>query len=233
MLENIKNEVKILMANNNDGHGFEHIERVYNLAIDFAQKEQADVTIVALAALLHDADDYKLFGQECADNLTNARKIMVANNVDNDMQEKVCDIINNMGYSKSLKGIRPKTLEGKIVSDADMLDAIGALGTIRCLAFALSRCDGKVFDAEIFPDLNLTQEEYKKPNRKSDNFINHFFEKLLNLKSMMFTASAKAEAKLRHDFMVSFLIAFFNEQGLKNWVEYLENYEKNNLSKVA
>lgn len=229
MIEQIQNKVQELMSGNNDGHGFDHVRRVYELAVQIAQKEGADVNIVSMAALLHDADDYKLFGEECAENLTNARRIMCDAGVSEKMQSQVCTIISNMGYSKALKGIRPQTLEGQIVSDADMLDAIGALGVVRTLAFALQRCNNgndHIFDRTIFPELNLTAAEYKQPNRQSDNFVNHFFEKLLKLKDLMFTESARQEAEIRHNFMVNFLRQFFIESHCPDWVDYLNEYEK-------
>lgn len=235
MIEQIKAEVKKLMCGNNNGHGFDHIERVYRLAVKFAELENADVEIVTLAALLHDVDDYKLVGAECAENLSNTCRILKDSRVDEVTAAKVCEIIQTMGYSKALKGVRPQTLEGKIVSDADMLDAIGAMGLIRNLSYALERSHGSessIFDKEIFPELNLSSEEYKKPNRKSDNCINHFFEKLLKLKSMIFTKSAQAEAQIRHDFMVKFLQQFFIEDNCPEWLAYLENYEQG-FKKVA
>lgn len=217
-----------MLARDNTGHGFEHVERVYKTALRLAKPEHADEETVALAALLHDADDYKLFGQECADNLTNARAIMAHAEIAAEKQAQVCDIIRHMGYSKALKGIRPQTPEGKIVSDADMLDAIGALGTIRCLAYALARCDTPVFAPDIWPETGLSAEEYKMPNRRSDNFINHFFEKLLKLKNMMMTEAGRREAEKRHSFMLVFLRQFFEEQGCPEWIYYLEKYEANN-----
>ena len=184
--------------------------------------------ITALAALLHDADDYKLFGEESAKNLTNARRIMAQNGVEESVAAAVCEIIRTMGYSKSLKGIRPQTLEGRIVSDADMLEATGAAGLVRCLAYALEKChsgSNQIFDENIWPQLNLSAEEYKKPNRRSDNFINHFFEKMLKLRSMMFTEAGRREADIRHRFMVDFLREFFREHDCPAWIEFLERYE--------
>lgn len=231
MIRNIENDVKFLMSGDNTGHGFEHIKRVFDLAVDIAKTENADIEIVGLAALLHDVDDYKLFGQESADNLINARNIMDKYNINDVVKNKVCEIIASMGYSNAMKGIRPQMLEGKIVSDADMLDAIGACGTIRCLTYALARCETVVFDERVFPDINMSAEEYKKSNRKSDNFINHFFEKLLKLKNMMFTQSGRQEAEKRHKIMVDFLFAFFREQKLDNWLNYLQEFEKQNSVK--
>lgn len=226
--ESVCASVRALLDKDNTGHGFEHTERVFETALRLASAEGADAEVTGLAALLHDADDYKLFGAENAEKLTNARSIMAAAGVAPKRQEQVCAIIRNMGYNKALQGIRPQTLEGKIVSDADMLDAIGALGTIRCLTYALARCDTPIFAPEIWPQLDMSAEEYKKPNRRSDNFINHFFEKLLRLKNMMMTASGRREAEKRHEFMLFFLRRFFEEQGCPEWLEYLEQYEKNN-----
>ena len=227
-LQLVETEVKALLAADNTGHGFEHVERVYRTAMKLAQAEAVDLDVVALAALLHDADDYKLFGAECAENLTNAKAIMHKAGVPADKQQAVCSVIANMGYSKALRGIRPVSAEGKVVSDADMLDAMGALGVMRTLAYALARCETAVFDRNVWPELNLSAEEYKKPNRKSDNFVNHFFEKLLRLKNMMMTAAGKKEAEKRHHFMVGFLRQFFEEQGCTDWVEFLQRYEGEN-----
>ncbi|MBE6448212.1 MAG: HD domain-containing protein [Alphaproteobacteria bacterium] len=225
MINSVEQKVRELMAGDNTGHSFDHVERVYKTAIDLCAKEDANMEVVAISALLHDADDYKLFGQECADKLTNAKRIMNECNVDSEVQQQVCLVIANMGYSKALKGIRPQTIEGKIVSDADMLDAIGANGIVRCMAFALARCETPIFNAEIWPEPDMCAEEYKRPNRKSDNFINHFFEKLLKLKNMMMTDAGKKEAEKRHKLMVSFLEAFFLENSLPQWVAYLYDYE--------
>ena len=96
----------------------------YEFFDEILEKENANKYIVSLIALLHDADDYKLFGMENAEKLTNAKIIMDDCNVDKAIQEQVCDAINNIGYSKRLKGHSPTTLEGKIVSDVDMCDAL-------------------------------------------------------------------------------------------------------------
>ena len=218
-------KVRELLYNDRTGHGFDHVERVWKTAIKLCGENKADKDVVALAALLHDVDDYKLFGQEYADNLYNAVKIMKEAGVAPEKQKKVIEIIKNMGYSKALKGIRPSSSEGKIVSDADMLDAIGAIGIVRTLAYALARCETVVFDKNVWPELNLSAEEYKKAGRKSDNFVNHFFEKLLKIKEMMLTPEGFAEAEKRHKLMVDFLYGFFAEQGLDDWNAFLSDFE--------
>lgn len=211
-IENVLSEVRHLLNGDKSGHGADHVERVYWLSMQLAENENVNKGVIALAALLHDVDDYKLFGEENAKNLTNAKRIMQQNGVNAQISAQVCDIIANMGYSKCLQGIRPKTLEGMLVSDADMLEAMGAMGTVRCLAYALDKCHSgtdQIFDKNIWPEINLSAEEYKKPNRKSDNFINHFFEKMLKLKNLMMTDAGRKEAQIRHQFMLDFLFEFF------------------------
>lgn len=230
-IEKVKYGVIKLLSGDIPGHGGDHILRVYTLAAQLNEKEKADKEIVSLAALLHDCDDYKFFGKENAQQLTNAKKIMQEAKIPFRTQESVCTIIRTMGYSNLLKGIRPQSLEGKIVSDADMLDAIGAIGTIRCLSYSLHKYGCLYFDKNIWPEVEISSDAYKSPNRKSDNFINHFFEKLLKLKNLMLTETGKKEAQKRHFFMVSFLRHFFEENQVPEWQNFLEKFLKeNNLS---
>ena len=98
MFEQIQNDVKDLLAKDNTGHGFDHVQRVFDLAMNISKKENANQEIVALASLLHDVDDYKLFGKEYADNLINAKNIMQKYKIDENIQLRVCVVMNNMGY---------------------------------------------------------------------------------------------------------------------------------------
>ena len=76
MIEKVKKQVYELLNKDNSGHGNDHIDRVLELSLKFAQKETANKDVVALIALLHDVDDYKLFGEENAENLTKPESIM-------------------------------------------------------------------------------------------------------------------------------------------------------------
>ena len=227
MIEVVRDSVKKHMEQDNCGHGFDHVERVCDIAKRLMRYEKANEEVVILAALLHDADDYKLFGQEVADNLINAKRIMAECNIDINVQNEVCDIINNMGYSKSLAGIRPKTIEGKIVSDADMLDAMGINGIVRTLNYAFARCQKygtPVFDKNIWPEIDLTADEYKMKGRKADNCINHFFEKTLRLGKMMMTPAGKNQSEIRLKRMIDFLYGYFDENNVPEWSDYLTKY---------
>lgn len=114
MINQVKEKVSELLNKDNSGHGMEHINRVLDLSLKFAKKEAGNEVIVSLISLLHDVDDYKLFGMDNAENLTNAKRIMEECNVDEITQEQVCIALNNIGYSKRLK-MRKMFLNGQII----------------------------------------------------------------------------------------------------------------------
>lgn len=223
MIENVRKKVFELLCKDDSGHGMDHINRVLDLSLKFAKKENGNRDIISLIALLHDVDDYKLFGMNNAGNLTNAKKIMCDCNIDKDMQNQVCLALNNIGYSKRLKGYYPSSIEGKIVSDADMCDALGANGILRVYAYSMKN-DRPFFNKNIFPIEDMTAENYV--SRTADSSVCHIFEKILKLKNLMLTESGKEEAKSRHQIIVDFLYHLFNEENAAEWVEYLNNYIK-------
>ena len=170
--------IEALFANDFGGHDAEHSKRVYRNAMLIADTEpECDRFVVALAALLHDADDYKLFKTE---NNENARAFMAAHQLSGEQAEYICQVINGISFSKN-RGKRPETLEGKIAQDADRLDAIGAIGIARTFAFGGER---------------------KRPLSDS---VQHFYDKLLLLKGEMNTEEGKRIAEFRHSLMENFL----------------------------
>lgn len=221
MIEKARLFVEELLKGEDSGHGMEHINRVFDLAMKFAQNEDCNIEIVALGALLHDVDDYKLFGKQSQEQLSNTRAILNQLNVSDNTSEAVIDIIKNMGYSKRLKGICPTTIEGKIVSDADMCDALGASGIIRTQKYSL-KYGREFFVKDAFPIDEIVADQYTK--KSSDSSVCHFFEKLLKLKGLMLTSSGRKEATKRHDFMVSFLRQVFDEENAPEWHAYLNKY---------
>ncbi len=207
------------------GHEFDHIERVVGMARRFAREEGADEEIVVLASLLHDADDYKYFGEESAKNLTNARRIMAGAGVPNELQSEVLGIISTMGYSKYLAGIRPTTLEGKIVSDADMCDALGAYMVVRMVE--AEAVHGRLFRIpEQFPKLDLEPNEYRGQWKAATEslVVNHVFQKAFRLKSLMMTDAGRKEAAPRHEFLADFFRRLFEEAGELEWVRFLDDF---------
>lgn len=219
MIEKVKKQVYELLNKDNSGHGNDHIDRVLELSLKFAQKETANKDVVVLIALLHDVDDYKLFGEENAENLTNAKSIMNKANVPNDIQNQVLSSLKCIGYSKLLKGFRPTTIEGKIVSDADMCDALGVNGVLRVYKYSMK--NGKpFFDKNVFPIEDMTADKYTR--KCADSSVCHIFEKILKLKDLMMTESGKQEAQERHQIIVDILYHLFEEENTPEWTEYLK-----------
>ena len=178
--------IRTLFQGNADGHGTEHTLRVWRNAMAIAETEPGcDLQIVSLAALLHDADDHKLFSTE---NNENARRFLEEHRVPAEKAEKICAVINTVSFSRN-RGKRPDTPEGRVVQDADRLDAIGAVGIARTFAYG------------------------GKHGRTPEDSIAHFHEKLLLLKDMMNTEKAKTLAEERHAFMEAFLREWDAETG--------------------
>ena len=205
-----------------DGHGIDHVLRVRDMAMTFAVEENADTQLVELASLLHDVDDYKMFGEDSMYSLANAKMIMRRCGVNIDTQSSVIDILRTVGYSKFLDGTRPSSIEGMVVSDADMCDAIGAQGILRTHAYAISK--GNMFyDPNLLPnETTLDAGSYR--SSKKDHSVQHFFDKLLLIPSIMMTDSGKNEAQRRNGVMVEFLKELFREEGADVWSEYLEKF---------
>ena len=223
MINEVKKQVYELLNKDNSGHGNDHIDRVLDLSLKFAQKETVNTDVVELIALLHDVDDYKLFGEENAENLTNAKSIMNKANVPNDIQNQVLASLKCIGYSKLLKGFRPTTIEGKIVSDADMCDALGVNGVLRVYKYSMK--NGKpFFDKNVFPIEDMTADKYTR--KCADSSVCHIFEKILKLKDLMMTESGKQEAQERHQIIVDILYHLFEEENTPEWTEYLNEYFK-------
>ncbi len=213
-----RDKVAGLLEKEGSGHGLDHADRVLALSIQFAEQEQADPVLAAWIALLHDVDDYKLFGTETEERLPHARKILTEAEMEPERQEQVCAAIRTLGYSKRLQGIRPQSREGRVVSDADMCDALGANGILRTYAFGLA--SGRpFFDRNCFPEEALTAEQYRDKSRGTG--VDHFFEKILRLRDLMLTESGRAEAAFRHQLVVDFLFHLFEEERAPEWSRYL------------
>lgn len=175
--------IESLFTGDFSGHDAEHTLRVYHNALQIAETEaRCNHLIVSLAALLHDVDDYKLFD---TNHNYNARSFLNEQHMNPESIEQICEIINGVSFSKN-RGNSPETIEGKIVQDADRLDAIGAIGIARTFAYGGAH------------------------GRSIMDSIKHFDNKLL-LKNMMNTAEGKRIAQIRHDYIKAFVDEFMCE----------------------
>ena len=210
VIENAKKYVKELFEKEYSGHDYFHTLRVYQLAKEIAIKEDANAEITELVALLHDVDDIKL-SPTTHKNKDNARKFLIENNIQKEVVDLICDNISEISY-KGVDTIPGKTIEARIVQDADRLDALGALGIARAFAYG-GHHQRVMYDPDIKPCLNMTEEEYR--NHISTT-VNHFYEKLFNLKKLMNTKTGKEMAEDREKYMKEYLDRFIKEwNGLK------------------
>ncbi|AHF80147.1 HD domain-containing protein [Thermococcus paralvinellae] len=161
-------------------HGFSHTERVLALCMHIGEKEDADLEVLALAALLHDI----------------ARPLESKGKIDDHAKEgaKIAKrFLEGLGYEKAdqvahaieahrfSRPPEPQTLEAKILSDADKLDAIGAIGIARVFMYS------------------------GEHGRSIEYSLKHFEEKILKLKDLMYTKTAKEIALERHKYVEEFI----------------------------
>lgn len=190
------------------GHDFFHTERVRRNALRIQTFEGGDAGVIELAALLHDVADPKLVDdpqQAQADLEVFLRGLpgVPARAVDH-----VLTILAGMSFGKELSGVvAEKTIEFKIVQDADRLEAIGAIGIARCFAYGGS-VNQALYDPAIPERTTLDAQGYRVEKSSS---LNHFAEKLFLLKDRMNTATAKRWAEARHAFTVDFRARFLAE----------------------
>lgn len=205
-IENVIKYVKQIFADDCSGHDYHHTMRVCRMAVRIAEQENADILIVQLASLLHDVDDVKL-SFETHETKKNAVDFMRSNGVDDKVMDAVCRIIDEVSF-EGTDSVVPCTIEGKCVQDADRLDAMGAVGIARAFAYGGSR-GRKIYDPDIKPLPDMNKQEYRQNSNSTS--VNHFYEKLLLLKDMMNTETARKIAEHRQAVMEEYLEEFMAE----------------------
>ncbi len=189
------------------GHDWFHIERVWKLSKKIAEKEGGNLEVIELSALLHDIADPKFHNGDETLALKISKDFLEEIQVDAELIEQVLFVIKNISFKNRAEAPENPPLELQIVQDADRLDAIGAIGIARTFNFGGFK-NNLMYHPEIKPNLGMNKEEYKKSNGTT---INHFYEKLLLLKDLMNTETAKKIASERHNFMLQFLDEFYKE----------------------
>ena len=206
IITNVRAEIKAQFEGEGTGHDWWHIVRVVNTAKHIALEEGANSFIVELSALLHDVGDHKFYKEK------DAAEKLISEMLDNagvseELKNQVLEIVSNVSYKGANVETRPTSLEGKVVQDADRLDAIGAIGIARAFAYGGNK-ERLLYHPEQPPVMHNDFEAYK--NDKGHT-INHFYEKLLLLKDRMQTKSGKEMAEERHQYMEGYLKQFYKE----------------------
>ncbi len=205
IVELTKDWVRTRLSNAESGHDWWHIQRVYKTAMNLAKLEGADETTVALAALLHDLTDTKLTDQaETIEDEIVA--FLQQHGASGPLIEHVLYIMRHMSFRHSDHFTGNKTIEFQVVQDADRLDAIGAVGIAR--AFSYGGFKKRPF---LNFETRAKAEAFFSNGNPDTSTIGHFYEKLLLLKDMMNTKSARRLAEERHLFMLRWLDQFYKE----------------------
>jgi uncharacterized protein len=199
MLDRIKKRVKKVLEGRDPAHDFQHIMRVYKNAELIGKKEDADMEILLLAVLFHDLVVYPKGSAKTSksadDSADLAEKWLQSYGYPKDKIDKISYCIRTHSYSKRMV---PATLEGKILQDADRLDALGAIGIAR--TFSVGGSEKRSF---YNPDDPCGRSNRELNDR--DWTLDHFQTKLLKLKKLMHTKTAREMARKRAVFMESFI----------------------------
>ncbi len=186
--------VKSSLRNHDGGHDWWHIDRVRRLALKLQEAEGCgDRLVIELSALLHDIDDMKFTERDDVNTGNKIRSLLDGLGICSHDTEKVVEINRKISFSSGKDDGVPSD-EFRIVQDADRLDAIGAIGIARA------------FNYGGFLNNNLYDPAGKNPST-----IGHFYDKLLKLKNLMNTDTAKRIADERHKFLELFLNEFYKE----------------------
>jgi len=204
IIEATEKFVKHYLEGVESGHNWWHISRVRNIAMHILSIEkQGDPFIIEMASLLHDIGDHKIKSRpehglvEFMDSLR----------LDSRQTDQIIYIIDHISFRDTYGPSCEHTDELDIVQDADRLDAIGAIGIARAFNYGGSR-GLEIFVPDELPGNYKNIAEYASSQSST---INHFYEKLFKLKSMMNTETGRQLACERHNFMESFLLQFMKE----------------------
>jgi len=195
------------MTGETSGHDWFHVQRVWKQAIHISSIEGGNRFIIEMAALLHDMGDHKFHGgidktRETA--LYWMDQFVTISRLDS---IHIADICEGLSFKGAAVETSMPTLEGKIVQDADRLDALGAIGIARAFAYG-GKKQRMIHDPSVQPSLHKDFESYRLSGSTT---INHFYEKLLLLSDRMQTNTGKELAHQRHNYIVDFLQQFLNE----------------------
>ncbi len=207
IIQKVEKFVQKKLSSDTTGHDWWHINRVRNLALIIARKEKANIFIVELGALLHDIADWKYNNGDLTVGAKVSEKFLKNLKVDFQIIEAVKHIVQEVSFKGAGVKSAMKSLEGKIVQDADRIDAIGAIGIARVFAYGGAK-NRPMHDPTQKFVLNKTFDQYKKGSVSS---IAHFYEKLLLVKDRMNTKTGKRMAVARHKFMQKYLKSFYKE----------------------
>lgn len=207
VIRRVEEAVRLEMERADKAHDWHHIDRVRTMALRIADEEGGDPELIELAALVHDVGDRKMHESE-AEGLIALTALLSRCSVPQDLAARVIDIAQRVSFKGAGVPDDMTTLEGKIVQDADRLDALGAIGIARTFVYGGSK-GRPMYDPENAATIHTDAESYF--GDKTSSTLHHFYEKLLHLQDRMHTRSGRRIAAQRHDYMEQFLKRFLLE----------------------
>jgi uncharacterized protein len=195
-------------------HGFDHVLRVYFMAERLAQAEGADVELVRAAALLHDANDF-LAAEEEDPTPRHSHQHAAAEfaaqtlRLEGWSDERISAVQHCIRSHRFRDNSEPpRTLEAQVLFDADKLDAIGAIGVARAVAYAAQAGQ----PAYALPSEQFLRSGKTEAGEPHSAFHEYCF-KLIKLKERLFTPAARHIAEGRHQQMAAFFEQLAQEAG--------------------
>ncbi|HYJ80780.1 MAG TPA: HD domain-containing protein [Longimicrobiaceae bacterium] len=199
--------VRERLAGEGTGHDWWHVHRVRRAALRLAGEEGADPYLVELGALLHDVADHKFHGGDETAGPRVSREWLESLGVDEEVVDRVCAIVAGVSFKGAGVPTPMDTAEGRVVQDADRLDALGAVGIARAFAYGGSR-GRPLYDPAEAPTAHDSFAAYRS---SAASTLNHFHEKLFLLQGRMQTAAGRRLAGERHRYMEAFVARFLRE----------------------
>jgi uncharacterized protein len=198
LLQRLHRQAELRARNDDPAHDFGHVLRTVANGKQIAGAEGADGDIVHLAALLHEwvsfpkgHPDSPRSGEVCAEQVA---KLLDDEGVDGRLAERVCGSIRVHAFSA---GLEARSLEAKVLQDADRLDAIGAIGVARCFATCARMGRPLYHPGDPFC-------ERREPDDKSWG-LDHFYRKLLRIPETLHTPTARTLGRSRALFLQAYL----------------------------
>ena len=220
VLEHVRTAVHSSLTEKHAGHhDWQHIQRVVRLALRIARGEsyhrcriprrhhRPDLFVIELAALLHDVGDWK-FADDSDKGARIVRELLEALEIPEQIIDEVIFIGVNISFKGGTNRVKMRTLEGRIVQDADLLDGIGAIGIGRTFAYGGS-INRPMHDPDVELQAYATAEEYAERHRAST--LDYFEVKLRHVPELMNTRTGRRLARRRHAFTMMFRARFLAE----------------------
>lgn len=211
IIEAIKKDAKKYFIGASGCHDWTHVERVKNLALKIGKKEKAQRDILEIAAYLHDISRKKEMEQKglfchAEHGAEESAKILKKYKLDKNIIEKITYCIRSHRFRKNLAP--RKTIEAKVLYDADKLDSIGAIGIARDFLFA-GMAGSKALYTGNEKKLAKSKKDYSFS--KEDSAFLEYEIKLKYLKDKMLTQSGNKMALERHEYMKKYFERFERE----------------------